>query len=304
MPQIVTEIESQPWVWRAAAERAGALPEVLGAGGRAAVVGCGTSYYVAQAFAAAREARGRGESDAFVASEMPARRYDCVLAISRSGTTTEVLRALESLPSGVVTIAVSAVAGTEVVEAADEAVVLDFADERSIVQTRFATAALALLRAHLGDDVAALADEAAGALLRELPQDPGRFERFVFLGKGWTVGLANEAALKLREAAGAWAEAYPAMEFRHGPISASGANTLVWSFGDVDEAVLSESADTGATVVAGRSDPMVELVMAQRMAVALAQARGLDPDHPRFLARSVVLEEAASGNRARREEGR
>ncbi len=50
---------------------------------------------------------------------------------------------------------------------------------------------------------------------------PRRYRRIVFLGAGWTVGLASEAALKLREAAGAWTESYPAMEYRHGPISAA-----------------------------------------------------------------------------------
>ena len=61
------------------------------AGDRIAIVGCGTSFYIAQAVAVARESRGFGQSDAFVASEMPTTRtHDSVIAISRSGTTTEV----------------------------------------------------------------------------------------------------------------------------------------------------------------------------------------------------------------------
>ena len=64
-------------------------------GERVAVVGCGTSWFMAQAYAAARETPGGGETDAFAASEMPSgRRYDRVVAISRSGTTTEVVRLL------------------------------------------------------------------------------------------------------------------------------------------------------------------------------------------------------------------
>src|SRR5947208_838254 len=86
------------------------------------------------------------------------------------------------------------------------AIELEFADEESIVQTRFATAVLALFRACLGADVAALADAAERSLGAPLPIDPAAFARFVFLGTGWTVGVANEAALKLREAAGAWTE--------------------------------------------------------------------------------------------------
>src|SRR6201992_1263190 len=120
------EISSQPQMW---GEVADLLPRVAGrlpaSGERIAIVGCGTSYFVAQAVAAAREAAGHGESDAFVASEMPAERlYDRVLAISRSGTTTEVVRCLEALPSGVRSLAISAVPGTPVLDAADEAIVL------------------------------------------------------------------------------------------------------------------------------------------------------------------------------------
>ncbi len=62
------------------------------------MIGCGTSWFIAQSYAAAREAAGHGETDAFAASEMPAgRRYDRVVALTRSGTTTEVLELLGQL---------------------------------------------------------------------------------------------------------------------------------------------------------------------------------------------------------------
>jgi len=254
------------------------------------VVGCGTSYYVALAMAAAREAHGAGESDAFPASEMPAgRAYDRVVAISRSGTTTEVVRLLEELPVGMPSLAISATAGSPVAEIAADAVLLDFADEESVVQTRFATTTLALLRGHLGDDLGTAIADAQEALERPVPKMALAAERHVFLGSGWTVGLAHEAALKYREAAGAWAEAFPAMEYRHGPISLADPATLVWSLGPVEAELLEDVRATGAHVIEGRLDPMAELVMIQRAAVALAEARGLDPDRPRNLSRSVVL---------------
>jgi len=115
------------------------------------------------------------------------------------------------------------------------------------------------------------------------------FGRFAFLGSGWTVGLANEAALKLREASGAWAEAYPAMEYRHGPISANAEETLVWPVGKVDPGVLEDAARAGSAIAANGTSPLASLVLAQRVAVALARARNLDPDHPHSLTRSVVL---------------
>jgi fructoselysine-6-P-deglycase FrlB-like protein len=79
------------------------------------------------------------------------------------------------------------------------------------------------------------------------------------------------------------------MEYRHGPISVARPGSVVWSLGDVDGSVLEDAAATGATVVAGELDAMAELVRVQRTAVALAEHRGLEPDHPRHLTRSVVL---------------
>src|ERR1700753_644418 len=98
-------------MWRQAADL---RPEVSGQlparGDRVAIVGCGTSYFIAQAVAAARESAGHGETAPSLPSEMPAERaYALVLAISRSGTTTEVVRCLEALPATVRSLAVSAV---------------------------------------------------------------------------------------------------------------------------------------------------------------------------------------------------
>jgi fructoselysine-6-P-deglycase FrlB-like protein len=81
------------------------------------------------------------------------------------------------------------------------------------------------------------------------------------------------------------------MEYRHGPISVAGPSSLVWILGSPDPSVADDVAATGATVRIGELDPMAELVLIHRTAVALAEARGLDPDHPRHLTRSVVLQQ-------------
>jgi glucosamine--fructose-6-phosphate aminotransferase (isomerizing) len=291
MLTIERDIASQPGVWTVAADLARShARELPRPGMRLAVIGCGTSYFVAQAIAALREVRGLGESDAFPASEFPAdREYDEVIAISRSGTTTEVVRALEAVPPARPSLAISGLTGSPVAQAASKALILDFANEQTVVQTRFATAVLAFARTWLGDDLEPVAAAVRDAADHPLPLDPERFEQFVFLGQGWTYGLASEAALKVRESAGAWAEAYPAMEYRHGPISATTASSLVWALGDVDPGVLEAAANTGATIRADGADPLAELVLAQRMAVALALAKGRDPNAPRHLTRSVVL---------------
>jgi fructoselysine-6-P-deglycase FrlB-like protein len=219
-----------------------------------------------------------------------ARDYPFVRAICRSGTTTEVVGLLERLPAGSDSLVVTAVAGTPAPEAARRALVLDFADEESVVQTRFATTALALLRISLGADAGRLAADAERALEAPLPLDPRRIEQVSFLGSGWTFGLAEEAALKLREAAQFWAESYLAMEYRHGPISIAAPGRAVWPFSALPPGLADQVGVTGAELVdlAGL-DPLAALIVAQRFAVEAAGVRGLDPDRPRALTRSVIL---------------
>lgn len=281
MTHVADEIDSQPSCWRRAATL-GTLDELPRPGERVAVVGCGTSWFMAMAYAAMREAAGHGETDAFAASEFPTgRRYDRVLAITRSGTTTEVV---DLRPDTVIV----GDPDSPIVEIASQVIALPWADERSVVQTRFATTALALLRASLG--AGDLSADAARALAMPLPVPVESLEQITFVGRGWTIGLAHEAALKCREAAVFWAEAYPAMDFRHGPIAISGENRAVWAFGEVPAGLAEDVAKTGAWFVHDDSlDPMAHLIVAQRLAVALAEHRGLDPDAPRHLTRSVIL---------------
>jgi fructoselysine-6-P-deglycase FrlB-like protein len=285
------EIASQPELWPRAAQLAVDAADVLPArGARTCVVGCGTSLFIAQAWAALRERAGHGQTDAFAASELPeGRRYDVLVAISRSGSTSEVVHAL-GRDIAQRTVAITADRDAAVARTADDAIELDFADEQSVVQTRFATSALALLRELVQPGAAeSAAADARRALERPLPVDPEPVEQWTFLGRGWTVGLAHEAALKLREAAQAWTEAYPMFEYRHGPISIAAPGRVVWSLDPLDPSLAAELERIGATIVVDELDPLASLVLAQRTAVHLATARGLDPDRPRNLARSVIL---------------
>lgn len=288
------EIASQPAVWAlAAALSADAGPLLAAPGERLLVLGCGTSAFVAASIAALRERAGLGMTDWAYASELPAgRSYDRVVALTRSGTTTEVLEALGTVEAGR-RVVLTAVADSPAGALADDVVLLDFADETSVVQTRFPTATLVLARGAFGEAVDGLVGAAESALAAPMPVDVADVDHFVYLGRGWTLGLAHEAALKIREAAQAHAESYPALDYRHGPIALAGARSLVWVFGDVPARLAEDIAATGATVVAGPEDPLAQLVRAQRLAVAVAAHRGLDPDRPRHLTRSVILSPSA-----------
>lgn len=284
----LAEIQSQPQCWEHAASLGGStsLPK---SGERVLVLGCGTSYYIAQAYATLREAAGHGFTDAVIASEIahPLRRpYDRVVAISRSGTSIELLMAVRDLPPELPVVALLGDLESPLATAADEVVDLAFADEKSVVQTRFATSVLSLLRASLGEDLTSDIEEARRALTDDLPVIPQG--QLVVLAHGWSVALAQEAALKCREAAATWVEAYPAGEYRHGPLAVADDRTLVWGLTKLPTALVDAITATGASVHQPCYAPQVELVRLHRFAVAWATAKGRNADHPMHLSRSVM----------------
>jgi fructoselysine-6-P-deglycase FrlB-like protein len=299
LSHLTDEIASQPGCWSKAIEMADSAGSALPSPGeRVAAVGCGSSLNVARCYAALREAAGQGETDAFPASEVPAtRRYDRLVFISRTGTTTEVLDALRHAPRDTPTTAVTADPDAPLASEVRHLVLLDFADERSVVSSRFITSSIVLLRAHLtaragagpGAGVRALPEAAAREVARPLPPELAGHTEFTFLGRGWVAAVADEAALKLREASRTWAESYPAMEYRHGPISISDENTAVWALGAVPADLLADARRTGATVITSDADPLAGLIGAQRLAAVLAERKGIDPDQPRALSRSVII---------------
>lgn len=287
------ELRSQPETWATAAglrEEQSLLPA---AGERIAVVGCGTSWFMAQSYAVLRESAGHGVTDAFAASEaFVDRDYDAVVAITRSGTTTEVLELLDGLRSSgnrARTVGIVGDPDTPLVSLVDVAIRLPFADEQSVVQTRFATTALALVRASLGHDLSPAIDQAAAAIEEELVDELVTADQYSFLGAGWTVGLAHEAALKMREASQSWTESYPAKEYRHGPIAIAAPGRVTWMLGEAPAGLSGDLAVTGARFEDRPIDGMADLVRAQRVALARARRAGLDPDSPRNLTRSVIL---------------
>ncbi len=178
---------------------------------------------------------------------------------------------------------------TPAVEAADQHIDLSFADERSVVQTRFATSVLALFAAAYGDSLTELITDVEEVLAEPVADDLVAAEQITFLGRGWTIGVAHEAALKFRETSSSWAESYPAMDYRHGPLAIAAPGRAVWMFGPAPDGLAEQVRATGALFREHDRHPLAELVAAQRVAVARAVRLGLNPDEPRHLTRSVVL---------------
>ncbi len=282
------EIRSQPEIWERVLSDPGlGLGRLPQSGEKVLVLGCGTSYYMGDSWAQLRNGAGLGRTRAAIPSELTWVEPDeVVVAISRSGTTADVADALSSLRTSHRIVGIVGTPGSPIEELCDGRVLLDFADEKSVVQTRFATSGFLALRQAIGLVPRNLLAQVRDALADPLPL--GNQDHVVFLGSGWGVGIANEAALKLREASGAWVEAYPVREYQHGPIAAASSRTLVWALSPVTPDLRTAVASTGARLIESTRDPLAELVLAQRVAVEMAERAGRDADRPAHLSRSVV----------------
>jgi len=250
-----SEITGQPEAWRATwgaftADRT-ALEDFLSQTDFAQilVVGCGSTHYLAQTAAAILTRRTRTPAYPLPSSELwlfPGTNSSdrtLLLAVSRSGTTTETLRALERFREtyGGSVLAVTCYPQSPLAQQANFALVTPGGQEQSVAQTRSFTSMLLLtqaLAAALASDEEMLERlhrfpdvlEDLVARLGDLPQRLGTdqgIERIFFLGGGPLYGLANEAMLKMKEMSLSYAEAYHPLEFRHGPMSMVDEHTLV-----------------------------------------------------------------------------
>src|SRR5690606_36779644 len=101
----------------------------------------------------------------------------------------------------------------------------------------------------------------------------------------------HDAALKMRESSQSWTESYSTMEYRHGPIEIDAPGRITWQFGTIPEGPEAQVAATGARFVQPPIDPMADLVRLHRVVLDRAVGRGLDPDQPRNLTCSVILDD-------------
>ncbi|HVU70217.1 MAG TPA: SIS domain-containing protein [Ktedonobacteraceae bacterium] len=214
------------------------------------VTGCGSTFYLSQAVAPLIQQQLGIRARAVPASELlffpqtviTPDSQPLLLALSRSGRTSETIRAVRAYKAhhrGPV-IHIGCYPATELVMESDLALVIKEGQEESVVQTRSFSSMLVAAQAV----VTALVDENqlpalaelpavgqqlladAHALIRTLGHDDS-LERFYFLGSGLQYGLASEANLKMKEMSLAYSEAFHFMEFRHGPMSMVNQRTLI-----------------------------------------------------------------------------
>lgn len=246
------------------------------------------------------------------------------LAISQSGRSPDVLAAAEAAKAaGALVVAMVNTVDSPLAHAADICVPLRAGVESSVAATKSYICTLAAtvhLVAHWANDVALL-----GALSRTPEQLRAAWQldwrnlvtalkpaRNLFvLGRGVGLGVAYEAALKLKETCGLHAEGYSSAEVRHGPMAILGKDMPVLMFSQNDdsraglEAVARDLSKEGVPVLFAGSNvegveelptlpshPVIEpLLMAQsfyRAAATLSAARGLNPDRPPRLQKATL----------------
>ena len=305
-------------------------------------VGCGSSYYLSRLIAALWTkhlyipATGVPASELLFAPEETLRRLGAeqVVLMSRSGETTEVLRAAELLQKHhtVQTLGVTCNPHSPLEELCTHSFKLTWADEKSTVMTRSFTAILLAFQ-RLG--LQFVGDSQFSGALDKLPQrgqewldrhakkiqefaGTRKFADYVFLGQGVHYWLAQEAGLKVTEMSSSYAQVYHSLEFRHGPRSIAGANTLITFFisesaAEAETLLVKELKELGAgiCVIVNRATPdlkkysdlLIELVLdgpefaryaltaipAHLMGTAIGLRKGLNPDAPKNLTRAVVL---------------
>jgi glucosamine--fructose-6-phosphate aminotransferase (isomerizing) len=324
------EILSQPEVWQQTLDALEPLSFVSAFDGitDVLVTGCGSTHYLAMTAAALlRDAGSRAW--ALPASELleeaQPRLVDpqgtLLLAISRSGTTTETVRAVEHFRhlGGARVATITCHPDSVLAGASDVVWAAPAAAEQSVAQTRSFTSmqviASAVAGALRGADLGvldSLPSAAAGILthsrdaMAALARDPS-IEAFYFLGSGPLFGIASEGMLKLKEMSLTPSEAYHSLEFRHGPMSMCDDSAAVIALISrervpLEQAVLADIAPFGAHIVTiGSADqippqvpswaaPALYLLPLQLLALERSQAKGLDPDHPRHLTAVIHLD--------------
>jgi glucosamine--fructose-6-phosphate aminotransferase (isomerizing) len=335
----LSEIQTQPAAWQEAlavvAQQAEALQRLWAAGNYDGLMftGCGSTYYLSLAGAAVvQELTGRaakavpaGELVMYPASAYVARKRALLVAVSRSGETSETLQAVKQFrqnqPGEVITI--TNYPDRPLASQGDVNLVIPAGQEQSIAQTRsfasmyVAVTALAALLANRRDLLQAMQrlPEVGRRLLTrygELAQARGGnldLDRFYFLGSGPRYGLACETNLKMKEMSLTHSEPFHFLEFRHGPISMVGPSALVIGLlseasRDYEMAVLQDAQRLGGqTLTLGESGTdlsfesgvpeavrnVLYLPILQLLACYRALAKGLNPDRPNNLEAVVKL---------------
>lgn len=241
-------------------------------GEHVAVIGWGCAWHAAIAYAGLRQEAGHGPTEAFTPTEVPPyRTFDRAVVLAADGEDPWTRERLHSLRrEAVITTVITARSDSTAAALAGHLITVSFASERT-PGTRFATSVMALVRAHLGEDLEPVIAGAEEAMRSPSEPEWAAFAGHLFLGHGWTLGPANAVASTFRRF-GLTASSCVASEWREATAFPVGTGTLAWIFGAPDDSIGEELAAAGATVRIADRDAMVELVRAQMAATQTMRA--------------------------------
>ncbi|HEX3056899.1 MAG TPA: hypothetical protein VHP82_12260 [Gaiellaceae bacterium] len=240
-------------------------------GARALFTGCGTSFHAAMT--------GGEAVQALELVLAPKRDADVLVLVSHEGATETTLEAARIWPGP--KWLVTGKSDGPIAELCDEVIVCTPAIEESWCHTASYTCAVAAIAALRGEDISWLPSAVEDALAAELPA-VGEQERFLVAGAGRELATAHEAVLKLREGAWVAAEAYETEQLMHGYFAAIDESVRAFVFDGprAADAFAGLQALCDVTLVPTRH-PVVDIVLFQRLAVTIADARGRNPDRIR-----------------------
>ncbi len=312
------------------------------------IVACGTAYHAGLVGKLALESLARVAAETDIASEFRYRdilwqKNSMMIVISQSGETADTLAALrEAQRQGVPVLAVTNVVGSSVAREADKVIYTHAGPEIAVASTKAYSTQLLVMYV-LALYLAEVRGTASPELVSRITAELGEVDKLVqaamnqeaaiealaekykgvhstfFLGRGLDYAVAQEGALKLKEIAYVYAEAYAAGELKHGPLALieEGIPVLALVTQDrlVDKSIsnLKEVKARGAVVISICKEnlqeacqecdevillpdcdpllaPLLAVIPLQMFAYYMAVKRGTDVDKPKNLAKSVTVE--------------
>ena len=341
-----SEIQDQPLTWDAVLtkkrEKIKSIGEKLGPITEIVFFGAGSSYYLALSVSAVFQRASNIDTKALPSSELldffkahitnKDQGVKLFVGFSRSGETTETVDALnkvKNIDGSNKTLAISCYPEKPLVEKAEMEIITEAAQEESVVMTKsfssmlLASYQLATVLNGKNTKLTSLPElgkislkKSSSLITRNLVGE--NLNHFVFLGSGPNYGVACESMLKMKETALENTEAFHSLEFRHGPKSTVGSNSLVAIYmtengREHEQTLIAELKDLGATLVTLGSNlsPEIEnsanysinfqtkinqyyqgilfIPFAQQLGYQVALDKGIDPDEPRNLSQVVHL---------------
>jgi glutamine---fructose-6-phosphate transaminase (isomerizing) len=292
-------------------------------------IGCGTAYhaclyakYVMESYGVCANACFASE---FRYSTAETIGKDCaVVAVSQSGETADTLAALKKAKiHGAYTAAVVNVAGSTMTRLSDDVINIQAGPEIAVASTKAYIGQLTALAAltteacgkgkkhkknlmKLGEQISEILKANS---IRDLAEENANIKSFFFIGRRENYPTALEGALKLKEISYVHAEGYAAGELKHGPLALMDENVSViaiLSSGELKtkiESNIQEIKARGAKIITVGENakiktphidpiltPITNIVPLHLFAYYISVLKGLDPDKPRNLAKSVTVE--------------